>query len=119
MVIPRARSSGALSMLAKSRYEAIFLRASVLVIAAVRVVLPWSTWPIVPTLRCGLLRSNFCFAIALSCCFPPGSRGGIPLLNLLFVGPTAFAVVGSGALKQTRTADLALTKGVLCQLSYE
>src|SRR3989344_6550081 len=26
--------------------------------AAVRVVLPWSTWPMVPTLRCGLERSN-------------------------------------------------------------
>jgi hypothetical protein len=28
------------------------------VIAAVSVVLPWSTWPIVPTLTCGLVRSN-------------------------------------------------------------
>jgi hypothetical protein len=27
-------------------------------IAAVRVVLPWSTWPMVPTLTCGLVRSN-------------------------------------------------------------
>ncbi|WP_282120877.1 hypothetical protein, partial [Ruegeria atlantica] len=26
-------------------------------------VLPWSTWPIVPMLTCGLLRSNFSFAI--------------------------------------------------------
>jgi hypothetical protein len=24
--------------------------------------LPWSMWPIVPTLTCGLLRSNFSFA---------------------------------------------------------
>jgi hypothetical protein len=29
--------------------------------AAVNVVLPWSTWPIVPTFTCGLLRSNFSF----------------------------------------------------------
>ncbi len=36
--------------------------ASVLVIAAVRVVLPWSTCPIVPTFTCGFVRSNFCFA---------------------------------------------------------
>src|SRR6478672_9700722 len=31
--------------------------------AAVSVVLPWSMWPIVPTLTCGLSRSNFSFAI--------------------------------------------------------
>src|SRR6185369_14189267 len=31
--------------------------------AAVSVVLPWSTWPIVPTFTCGLVRSNFPFAI--------------------------------------------------------
>ena len=39
--------------------------ASVLVIAAVSVVLPWSTCPIVPTLICGLVRSNFCLATLL------------------------------------------------------
>src|SRR5690606_5651675 len=38
--------------------------ASVIVIAAVSVVLPWSTWPIVPMLQCGLLRSNFSLAMA-------------------------------------------------------
>jgi len=32
------------------------------------VVLPWSTWPIVPTLTCGFLRSN----VALAMC--EGSR---------------------------------------------
>jgi hypothetical protein len=32
------------------------------VIAAVKVVLPWSTWPIVPTFKCGLERSNFSFS---------------------------------------------------------
>jgi hypothetical protein len=35
----------------------------IVVIAAVRDVLPWSTWPIVPMLTCGLLRSNLLFAI--------------------------------------------------------
>ena len=30
--------------------------ARIIVIAAVSVVLPWSTWPIVPMLQCGLLR---------------------------------------------------------------
>src|SRR6185312_9363854 len=33
-------------------------------IAAVRVVLPWSMWPMVPTLTCGLVRSKLPFAIA-------------------------------------------------------
>src|SRR5579859_1751337 len=31
--------------------------------AAVSDVLPWSTWPMVPMLQCGLFRSNFAFAI--------------------------------------------------------
>ena len=31
--------------------------------AAVRVVLPWSTWPMVPTFTWGLDLSNFSFAI--------------------------------------------------------
>ena len=30
---------------------------------AVRVVLPWSTWPMVPMLMCGFVLSNFCLAI--------------------------------------------------------
>src|SRR5579884_1357449 len=64
IVIPRARSSGALSMLSKGRKSAPPCSASVFVIAAVSVVLPWSMCPIVPTLIWGLLRSNFCFAIA-------------------------------------------------------
>src|SRR5579859_2661840 len=41
--------------------------------AAVSVVLPWSTCPIVPTLICGLVRSNFCLAMAL---FRASSRDG-------------------------------------------
>src|SRR5688572_20938823 len=40
------------------------LSAEILVSAAVRVVFPWSTCPIVPTFTCGLFRSNFAFAIA-------------------------------------------------------
>src|SRR4051794_34960653 len=71
----------------------------------------------VPTLRCGFVRSNFCFAIALSCYFRLGHYGGIPLFKNAVV-VSAFAVIGAGAHKRTRTADLALTKGVLCQLSY-
>src|SRR5207253_5901712 len=33
--------------------------------ADVSVVLPWSMWPMVPTLTCGFERSNFSFAIAM------------------------------------------------------
>jgi hypothetical protein len=40
--------------------------ASTVVIAAVSVVLPWSTWPMVPTFTCGLVRSNLLFAISNS-----------------------------------------------------
>ena len=64
MVIPRSRSSGALSIVSKARYSASPFRARYLVIAAVRLVLPWSMWPIVPILTCGLVRSNFFLAIS-------------------------------------------------------
>ncbi len=37
--------------------------ARTLVMAAVRVVFPWSMWPIVPTLAWGLVRSNFSLAM--------------------------------------------------------
>src|SRR5919199_2729016 len=37
--------------------------ARIFVIAAVSDVLPWSTCPIVPTLQCGFVRSNFAFAM--------------------------------------------------------
>src|SRR6266550_3248437 len=42
------------------------LSAETLVSAAVRVVFPWSTWPMVPTFTWGLVRSNFAFAITPS-----------------------------------------------------
>ena len=41
------------------------LSAEIYVRAAVNVVLPWSTWPIVPTFTCGLFRSNFALAIVV------------------------------------------------------
>src|ERR1700730_5345286 len=65
MVMPRARSSGALSIESKLRNSAPPLRPSTLVMAAVSVVLPWSMWPMVPTLTWGLVRSNFCLAMPL------------------------------------------------------
>src|ERR1043166_10189183 len=39
---------------------------STFVIAAVNVVLPWSTCPIVPMFTCGLLLSNFSFDMSSS-----------------------------------------------------
>src|SRR3989442_12803156 len=62
MVIPRSRSSGALSIDSKARYSEPPFMARYLVIAAVRLVLPWSIWPIVPMFTCGLVRSNFFLA---------------------------------------------------------
>ncbi len=62
--MPRAFSSGALSIWSKGVKAVPGRRVErTLVIAAVRVVLPWSMWPIVPTFTCGLVRSNFFFAI--------------------------------------------------------
>jgi hypothetical protein len=76
------------------------------VIAAVRLVLPWSMWPIVPMLTCGLVRSNFFLATRpFSLHFRRGYAAGLT--------PRA-----GGAHNRTRTDDLFLTKEVLCQLSY-
>src|SRR5436309_3826728 len=64
IVIPRAFSSGALSIESNARYFTLgFAFDSTLVIAAVSVVLPWSICPIVPTFMCGLDRSNFSLAM--------------------------------------------------------
>src|SRR5678816_1033049 len=56
--------------LATSSYEMYFvpqpLSDETFVRAAVVVVLPWSTWPMVPTFTCGLVRSNFALAMPLS-----------------------------------------------------
>src|SRR3977135_692142 len=59
--MPRARSSGALSILSNDVNFAVPFEPAIartLVIAAVSVVLPWSTCPIVPTFTCGLVLSN-------------------------------------------------------------
>src|SRR5579883_1574661 len=111
MVMPLAFSSGALSMLSYARNCACPRVASVLVIAAVSVVLPWSTCPIVPTFTCGFVRSNFFFAIAFRILLGPQS------LRAGFAGGCAAG--RAGALIQIRTGDLVLTKNALCRLSYE
>jgi hypothetical protein len=54
MVMPRKRSSGALSICAQSSALPPYTAAITWVIAEVRVVLPWSTWPMVPTFTCSL-----------------------------------------------------------------
>jgi hypothetical protein len=64
MVIPRAFSSGALSIESNARTVMRGLcLANTFVIAAVKVVFPWSTCPMVPMFTCGFDRSNFSFAI--------------------------------------------------------
>src|SRR5512141_461547 len=63
IVMPRAFSSGALSIWSYALYSALPSIWLTFVIAAVRVVLPWSMCPIVPTFRCGLFLSYFCFAM--------------------------------------------------------
>ena len=63
IVMPRAFSSGAASIWSYAVNVAPPVSAKTLVIAAVSVVLPWSTWPIVPMLQCGFVRSNFSLAI--------------------------------------------------------
>ena len=65
MVIPRSFYSGALSIESKERSSERPFFARTVVIAAVRVVLPWSTCPIVPMFTCGLDLSNFSFAISV------------------------------------------------------
>src|SRR5262245_53119549 len=63
MVMPRAFSSGAASIWSYALASPPNLAASTDVIAAVSVVFPWSTCPIVPTFTCGLVRANFSLAI--------------------------------------------------------
>src|ERR1700704_2385107 len=61
--MPRAFSSGAASIWSYALASPPNSLLSTVVIAAVSVVLPWSTCPIVPTFTWGLVRSNLAFAI--------------------------------------------------------
>src|SRR2546426_1862695 len=109
MVMPRSRSSGALSIESNGRNSAPPRRARVLVMAAVSVVLPWSMCPIVPTFTCGLVRSNFFLAISLALLFVLRLRR--PARTRRLGRLPARAHLGD------RTRDLVLTKDVLYQLS--
>jgi hypothetical protein len=64
IVIPLAFSSGALSISSYLIADALPSCDNAIVIAAVSVVFPWSTCPIVPMFTCGFVLSNFAFAIA-------------------------------------------------------
>src|SRR5215813_13497532 len=68
MVIPRSFSSFALSIWSNGvkGFTSGNLSWSTLVIAAVRVVFPWSMCPMVPMLTCGLVRWNLAFATGVS-----------------------------------------------------
>ena len=48
----------------RSIHAALRPCSGAIVMAAVRVVLPWSTWPIVPTFTCGLSRLKASLAIS-------------------------------------------------------
>ena len=76
MVMPRAFSSGAASIWSYALASPPNILLSTVVIAAVNVVLPWSTCPMVPTFTCGLVRSNLLFAIFRT-----------PKVTVLFVNP--------------------------------
>ena len=72
MVMPRSFSSGALSIPSKATASPPQTSEQTRVSAAVSVVLPWSTWPIVPTLTWGFVRSNVYFDIpTISYCNGP------------------------------------------------
>src|SRR4030067_220896 len=67
-VTPPSRPAGALSIWSNGTKLAMFLSDATFVIAAVSVVLPWSTWPIVPTFTWGFVLSNFAFAMFSASC---------------------------------------------------
>src|SRR5438094_4015345 len=96
MVMPASRSSGALSIWSKGTNWPKPFAACALVIAAVSVVLPWSMCPIVPTLTCGFLRSNFAFAMAVC---PPSRSWLTQLRSLREARPSLPERLGADALR--------------------
>src|SRR4028118_1123637 len=101
--MPRSRSSGALSIWSNATKWAQPFAARTRVIAAVRVVLPWSTGAVVPTLTCGFERSNFSLPmispqISSKVDVLAGRLGhdlGLDALRCLLVGRELHAVVGT------------------------
>src|ERR1044071_5677253 len=124
--MPLAFSSGALSIWSKATnctFGLFFARTFVM--AAVKVVLPWSTCPIVPMFTCGLLRSNFSLLI-----FAPSKWSPDPGLNWRphpyqgcalpseLSGLVYSSMTATGAGNGTRTHDIQLGRLTLYQLSY-
>src|SRR6476646_4859216 len=97
--MPRAFSSGAASIWSYALNSPPNRSAPTFVSAAVSVVLPWSTCPIVPTFTCGLVRSNFPFAMTyflLAGCreaFRPRSKQCLETENNILDGDTRCTVV--------------------------
>src|SRR5215210_6143559 len=140
MVMPRSRSSGALSIESNARYSAEPFSARYLLIAAVSDVLPWSMWPIVPTLTCGFVRSNFFLAtgpFSLRCFGRPTSPGSVstgdhqwsphwdsnprplPYQGSALPAELCGRSLGAGGADDgTRTRNRRFTKPLLYQLSY-
>src|SRR5436309_13510006 len=73
-VLVASRTVPPLAMSAYDLTLALPCAASTARIAAVRVVLPWSMCPIVPTLTCGLVRWKTSFAILISALQNNGPR---------------------------------------------
>src|SRR6185436_19612542 len=76
------------------------LSAATLVNAAVSVVLPWSMWPMVPTLTCGLERSNFSLAIVVV----PSSRVYLTAARTLYSMALRLASLARGLRLAPRSA---------------
>ena len=83
------------------------------VIAAVSVVLPWSTWPIVPTLTCGLVRSNLPFAISQS---PEKSSASVSVLG--FRGLADSHATGSARQAPEDQLNVYLPRAVMIALVF-
>src|SRR5262245_3342298 len=84
--MPRAFSSGALSIWSYAMYGPPLVAAMNFVNAAVNVVFQWSTWPIVPTFTCGFVRSNF----SLDMTETPEKRAGLVDRYLLMMPSAIF-----------------------------
>jgi hypothetical protein len=91
------------------------------VIAAVSVVLPWSTCPIVPMLQCGFVRSNLAFAIVIFLVSLHHRSRGIDCLNSR-LRPSGFAAALSAGRKVERVKGIepssSAWKAVALPLSY-
>src|SRR3970040_1645909 len=97
MVIPRSFSSGALSIWSKGTKATFgFTVCSALVMAAVRVVFPWSMCPMVPMFMCSFVRSNFALAMErlLPCRLPRRRPPRHPAHDLLRDGRRNRLVAG-------------------------